>query len=297
MMRNPFKQYAQVFLKRIGLYQRIRSSYIYDFYWAICDRTIIDNRQKEVEFYRKTLNGFQRGDLVFDIGANQGQKTDVFLRLGARVVAVEPDEASQKILEQRFASYRLRKKAVAIVGKAVSDKAGRAVFLIDQPGSAKNTLNRKWADALRTDSKRFGRILEFQHTKEVETTTLDELIVSYGPPFYIKIDVEGHELAVLKGIRSVVSFVSFEVNLPDFRPEAVQCIRILERMASGGQFNYTVDCVNGLTMMHWLRESEFIDALNSANEPCIEVFWKAPGLGTDNCVGHGTHGACSRGCK
>jgi len=90
-MRASFKQWAQTFLKRIGLYQRIKSSCLYDFYWSIADRRLIDDRSTEVDFYRNTLEGFQPGDVIFDVGANEGQKTDIFLRLGAKVVAVEPD--------------------------------------------------------------------------------------------------------------------------------------------------------------------------------------------------------------
>jgi len=106
----------------MGLYQRLRASPLYDFYWRIADRRIIDSRDSEVEFYRRLLKGFRKGDLVFDVGANHGRKTDVFLRLGARVIAIEPDEVNQQILEQKFHLYRFVRKPVTIVGKAVSDK-------------------------------------------------------------------------------------------------------------------------------------------------------------------------------
>src|SRR5206468_12695712 len=115
-MRASFKQWAQTFLKRIGLYQRIKSSCLYDFYWSIADRRRIDGRFIEVEFYRNTLKGFRPGHLIFDVGANEGQKTDIFLRLGAKVVAVEPDERNQSILKQHCLSYRYSKKSVVSVG-------------------------------------------------------------------------------------------------------------------------------------------------------------------------------------
>src|SRR5438876_10172326 len=96
-MRASFKQWAQTFLKRIGLYQRMKSSCLYVIYLSIADRRLIDGRSIEVEFYRNTLKGFRPGHLIFDVGANEGQKTDIFLRLGAKVVAVEPDERNQSI--------------------------------------------------------------------------------------------------------------------------------------------------------------------------------------------------------
>jgi FkbM family methyltransferase len=275
-MQASLKQCVQTLLRRVGLYQRIKSSCLYDFYWSIADRRLIDDRFIEVEFYRNALKGFRRRDVIFDVGANEGQKTDIFLRLGAKVVAVEPDERNQSILKQNFLSYRFIKKPVVIVGKALSGENGVGTMWIDEPGSAKNTLNPKWVETLRTDSGRFGKSLEFGQKREVETITLEELIRSQGVPFYVKIDVEGYETAVLRGLRTSVRYLSFEVNLPEFRPEALECIELLENVAAQGDFNYAPDCRRGLALERWLSKKEFVDALTSCQEPCIEVFWRAP---------------------
>ena len=271
------KARAQVLLRRLGIYHRLKSSYLYDLYWAMADSRLIENRRREVEFYQRTLTEFKKGDLIFDIGANVGQKTDVFLRLGAKVVAAEADPVNQEVLQQRFLAFRLWKKPVAIIGKAVSAEAGSQILWIDEPGSAKNTLSPKWVETLRSDASRFGKRLQFAEVREVETTTLEELIGSYGLPFYVKIDVEGHEVSVLRGLRTAVRFVSFEVNLPEFKPEALECIDHLEQVAGGGFFNYASDCFSGLAYESWMSKHKFLDALNNCKENCIEVFWRAAG--------------------
>jgi len=109
--------------KRFGLYERARGSWIYDLYWSLADRRIIEDRRREVNFYRNLLDGFRKGDVIFDVGANQGYKSDIFLRLGAAVVAVEPDESSQEVLAQKFLKYRLNRKPLVIVSKAVSESS------------------------------------------------------------------------------------------------------------------------------------------------------------------------------
>ena len=273
-MSTSLKSAGQNLLKSLGLYQRVKASFAYDLYWRFADPRLIEDRDREVSFFRETLQGLQAGDLVFDIGANQGHKTGIFLRLGARVVAVDPDRSNQEILRQNHLSYRLGTRPVVIVGKAVSDANGIGTFWMDAPGSAKNTLNKKWVDTLKTDSSRFGDTLAFAESIEVETITLDELIRQHGQPFYIKIDVEGHEPGVLRGLHTPVRYVSFEVNLPEFRAEAVECVELLQRLEPRGLFNYTATCIGEMALPEWLPKEGFLQAFARCSEPSLEIFWK-----------------------
>src|ERR1700722_17402969 len=233
-MRSKVKRYLQTTLDHVGIHQRLKASCMYDFYWNMADRRVIEARCRQVEFYRNVLHGFQRQDLIFDVGANCGQKTDVFLRLGARVVAVDPDEENQSILKEKFLAYRFSPKPVVVIGKALSDRDTIQTMWIDSPGSAINTLSEKWVGALRggprrSQSERDSQ--EFARQREVETTTLDQLMATHGTPFFVKIDVEGYERTVLQGLRRPVPYLSFEVNLPEFRPEGLEWVELLRRLA------------------------------------------------------------------
>lgn len=271
------KQAIQKLLKQAGLYDRVRSSILYDLYWRVFDHSKIDDREREVEFYRSLLVGLSPQSLIFDIGANHGTKTDIFLRLGAKVVSVDPDRTNQDRLTLRFVNNR-RKPKVAVVGKAVGPKSGVETMWIDEPGSAKNSLSTKWVETLRTDDTRFGHALAFAQQTTVEMTTVEELIATFGEPLFVKIDVEGYEVGVLEGMRRPVPFLSFEVNLPEFRAEGQECIRRLRELDPGGTFSYAVECGSGLLLPQWLDAQNFSKVLEKCSESSIEIFWRSSSI-------------------
>jgi FkbM family methyltransferase len=274
------KSHIQAGLSRAALFERMKASLVYDLYCYLADRSRIETRSREVEFYRGVLAGLPKNGLIFDVGANHGAKTDVFLRLGARVVAIEPDEGSQALLAEKFLKFRLVPRPVVVVGKAVSDAAGFEPMWIDGPGSALNTLSPKWVELLKGHGNRFQHQLdklEFSARKTVETTTVEQLVAAHGTPFYIKIDVEGHELRVLRGLQRPIPFVSFEVNLPDFKPEGLECLSVLDGLAPKGRFNYTADCLAGLALPDWLAAEDFAKVLLTCEGPAVEVFWRSNG--------------------
>lgn len=273
------KNHLKALLMRLGVYYRLRTSTVHDWYWMMADSQTLQARRTEISFYRELLDGFRKGDLIFDIGANHGFKTDLFLRLGAKVVAVEPNGYSREILSGKFLDYRLIKKPVTLVGKAVGESRGTDAMWIDGPGSALNTFSNKWVETLRKEPDRIGKpgmSVGFARQEKVELVTLDDLIAEHGVPFFIKIDVEGYEINVLRGLGRRVPYISFEVNLPEFSTEGLECLERLEYIAGGGAFNYADAAdLSGLALTRWLPFGDFVDVFKQYSGPSIEVFWKS----------------------
>lgn len=254
-------------LRGLGVYAPMKSSPIYEAYLRAFRRDVLRDRDREIEFYRSILRTSDRQGAIFDIGANLGDKAEVFRRVQGKVVCFEPDRTNIEFLKQRFR----RRSEVVVVGKAVSDRIGTLEFNVFQEGDSLNTLSTKWVDVLTGEQDaRFGRGRRVVSRYPVDTVTLDRALDDYGPALYVKIDVEGHELNVLKGLTRGVPFISFEVNLPHFRAEALECVAHVASTVPGARFNYDVHCK--LEMPHWMDQAAFSSWLAETSLPYAEVW-------------------------
>ena len=143
-------------------------------------------------------NIIKSNDLVFDVGANNGNKSQEFLDLGASVIAVEPNPACIKQLEVRFKDN----KNITIIQKGVSYQNEMREFSICDC-HVLSTFSEVWKK---------GRFKDYSWPVNIEVnmTTLDDLIYQFGLPKYCKIDVEGFELEVLQGLSVIIPYISFE---------------------------------------------------------------------------------------
>src|SRR6266487_4655497 len=144
------------------------------------------------------------GDLVFDVGAHVGDRIAAFRRLGARVVAVEPQSALVKTLKLLYG----RDRAVAIEPVAVGRREGTIELKlnIDNPtvSTASEAFVRAAGGAPGWEGQAWTRAIR------VPVTTLDALIARHGMPAFIKIDVEGFEAQALGGLTQPPAALSFE---------------------------------------------------------------------------------------
>jgi FkbM family methyltransferase len=167
------------------------------------------------------------GSLCFDVGAHRGAFTQVFLSLGARVVAVEPQSACARLLERRFARHR----DFTLVQAAVAEQAGAGALLLAEPDSVA-TLSPDFAQAL---VRRSG--VHYAGQERVALVTLEALCQRFGRARFIKLDVEGGELPALRGLHAPVPAVGFEYTV-DQRAAALACVARLAEL-DDYEFNHS----------------------------------------------------------
>jgi FkbM family methyltransferase len=167
------------------------------------------------------------GDLVFDVGANFGDKTAAFLSTGAHVVSVEPQPACVARLKERFA----QQPAVTVVPKGLGSRVGLLQMNINTQAPALSTFSQDWMEG------RFkGQV--WDQKVEIAITTLDNLVRQHGVPRYTKIDVEGFEYEVIQGLTQRIGIVSIEFT-SEYLDNSLRIMSYMENLGYS-QFNVSV---------------------------------------------------------
>ena len=191
-------------------------------------------------------------DLCFDVGANIGNRVSPLLKIGAKVIAIEPQTDCARHLRKKFGSR------IEIIEKGLGSTIGVQNFYVSD-ASVLSSFSKDWIDAINerfSDNKWTAPI-------PVEITTLDFLIEEYGVPSFIKIDVEGFELEVLKGLSKPIPMISFEYNVPENSQTMIDCIHHVKQINENIEFNYCVGEEMKFALEKWMSFEEILQCVKT----------------------------------
>ncbi|MEU5942980.1 FkbM family methyltransferase [Micromonospora sp. NPDC047548] len=197
----------------------------------------------------------EAGDLVFDVGSHVGDRTGSFRRLGARVVAVEPQPLCIRAMRTIYAG----EADVVLVEAACGAYDGSVRLHVNSRNPTVTTASAHFLHAAHGAGGWEDQV--WDSTVEVASTTLDSLIGRYGTPTFVKIDVEGFEEAVLAGLSRPLPALSFEFTTIE-RAVALRCVDRLTALGFDG-FDIAFGDDMALAFGGWRSATEMAEQLRS----------------------------------
>lgn len=203
---------------------------------------------------------------MFDLGHNSGQDTMDYLSSGnpsTRVLAVDANPTLISNSARRF-SDAIRQRRLKVINAGLVSHAGESLtFWVN----SQNDLYSSFNEALGCRNKHGGNrneksIRKYCRPTTVPTRTCADLIEEFGSPTYMKIDIEGMDVACLNSLKKLD---------PDQRPRYVsmenvwlQVVQLLENLGYDG-FK-VVDQLN----TSWNRPAEAKDGSGPWGEDAVD---------------------------
>jgi len=180
-----------------------------------------------------------KSNLIFDIGSNIGIYTSIFLKHSSKVISVEPQE-SLCLLQKKLFKKEIENNRLIVENIAIDSKNTIVKLYINSKDVLSSTSKKYQTEVI---PKEFS-FTENIKTEAVKAKNIDSLILKYGKPNYIKIDIEGSEKKAIMGLNHQIPLISFECNIPYFKKEMFE---ILKKLSTLGKYEY-----------NFLRHKEFI---------------------------------------
>lgn len=265
MKRFVLRRLLKDRLLRHRLFLRMRYSDLYLRIWFHRRPAVRREFAEQQRYYEMLLQDLLPGiHRAFDIGANEGFVSGVLLGKGLFVTALDPDPRNARILEARYHRY----KKFSFYPFAAGERAGSLPLYRQRDGTALSTLEPKWKGLVEREGHPLHSGYE-EITGNVKVVTLDELIGEEKAPCLIKVDVEGYERSVLRGLSRRVPLLIFEANLPEFLPETLECLDLLFLLDPEARYNYSAGFRYGL--QEFVDYTSFRERLPAIHHSCIDV--------------------------
>lgn len=204
-------------------------------------KEVIERRQK---FYSKFI---RPNDLIFDVGANMGNRIRPLLNIGARIVAVEPQKECRDVLEVKFGNK------IKTVSMGLGEKEEMKDFFVSNSHMI-SSFSTEWIKSVKENRFKGNT---WDKPIKIQITTLDKLIEKYDLPKFIKIDVEGYELEVLKGLTHAVAMISFEYTVPEQIQRAIDCVAQIEKYNADIECNFSKGESMEFALKNWMKAADF----------------------------------------
>lgn len=168
---------------------------------------------------------------AFDIGANKGQSIEVLLKKGYEyIVSAEAHPHLGPHLKQVYAAD----SRIFVVNKVICEHQKGQLFYPSNADTI-STTNHEWIT-----KSRFRNNYVWYSPTMIESTTLDCLIKEHGEPDFIKVDVEGGEREVFKGLTKCDAKIAFEWTEELFDDIVEESINLL-KLLGYEKFSYQLD--------------------------------------------------------
>jgi len=214
--------------------------------YKVFNESQIDDAEQREEF-RSFLSHCSNAMLLFDIGAHFGVFSLAAAHFGGKAIAVDPSPIATRMISTEAALNGCA-NSIRVIQSAVSDRNG-AIGLLSA-----GVFSQGYFKVARGRSRR--------ELTQTPTITIDGMARRWGAPTHVKIDVEGHEAAVLRGGRATLS----ECSPILFLELHTQMIR-----SDGGDPNSALDELSKLGYVTFGPNDSIIDKRAILEKPIIRI--------------------------